>query len=435
MHNQTAATELINVALDHVETLPPLWANFARGFEAYLTGRADTAVHFFEQAIELDSEWPEGWMGLGEAYQHMLPRTTPQDSLAKDAFQHVYARTVGYAPALYHLIEYALREGDLNQASRLLEEYRQVQPDSAVLGILELASACNRASPEDVDWQHHMTEDVNRVFQAGKLLGVGGYNPDCAIAAWRSILRYETPVTRAWSYSALLGLQSILVAMGRTEKLRALLDSAAATGSKSGVVGRRHYILDALAGADVKQDARSVASSLRGAIDTLGDSQLWSLGLWDVYQGDHSNASAVVDLLQARAEVGSRQAALVAAGLSAHLAAVADDTAKALRMLEELSPSAPNYAFLQYAHESLGFERLMQAKLLLARGRFEEARTVAEVFDSPGAASIVFPIFLTASLEVRLQAARALKDGRAVTRITERLHALGREDIVEANQH
>ena len=433
MHNQSAATELVNIALANIETLPPLWAHFARGFEAFLTGRADTAVFYFEQAIDLDEQWPEGWMGLGEAYQHMLPRGTPQDSFAKNAFQKVYATTDGYAPALYHLIEYAIREGDHARATGLLEEYRDLHPESAALGILELALSCSRESPDAVDWQRHMLEDVNRVYQAAKLLGVGGAQPACAIAAWRAVLRYETPATRAWSYSAMVGLQSLLVAARRTQEVRALLDSAATTGSVSGAVGRLHYILDALAGADVETQARDVVNSLRGKIDTLGSAQLWHVGLWEAYRGDLSDAATIRDLLRARGNTGEREAALMASGLAGHIAVASGDTTLALRILQGLSPTAPHYAYLQRAFESLGFERLIQARLLMAQGRFHEARQVAAVFDSPGAASNIFPIFLPASLELRMEAAQRLGDQGLVERMRERLTALERSDRVDAH--
>jgi serine/threonine-protein kinase len=433
MHEQGSATELVRVALDHVETLPPLWAHFARGFEAYLTGRADTAVFYFEQAIELDGEWPEGWMGLGETYEHMLPRRTPQDSLAKNAFQMVYARTEGYAPALYHLAEFAIRERDFDRASDLLEEYRAVQPDSTVLGNLELALSCSRETADAIDWQRHMTEDVNRVFQAGKLLGVGGAQPECAIEAWRAVLRYDdTPAPSRWAYTALVGLQSMLIATGRTEELRCLLDSAAATGSRSGAAGRLHYILDALAGADVEADARAVVSSLRESPDTLTITQHWYLGLWDAYHGERAAAEVVIDLLRNRSDVYWREGALMALGLSAHVALSSADTAAALQILLEITPNASHSIYLQRAFESLGLERLVYAKLLLARGMYAEADAVAAVFDSPGAASLIFPVFLPASLQLRLVAGRAIGDAELVERMRERLTALGRDDLLDS---
>jgi serine/threonine-protein kinase len=432
MHDQGAATELVNVALDHITTLPPLWASFARGFEAYLTGRADTAAYHFEQAIRLDDEWPEGWMGLGETYQHQLPTRTPQDSLAKNAFQRVYELTDGYAPALYHLTEYAIRDGDPVATTALLEEYRELQSDAAVSGILDLAESCSRNSPDAIDWRQHMLEDVNRVYQVGKLLGVGAAHPGCAIAAWRGVLRYETPATAAWSYSALVGLQSMLVATAHITELRALLDSASATGSRSGAAGRRYYILDFLAGAGVESDARAVAASRRGRLDTLASADLWYLGLWGAYQGDVRETEEIQDLLRSRGEAGDRTAALMAVGLAAHVAVRQADTATALQILNELTPTAPHYSILQYAAESLGFERLVQARLLLARGRFDEARRVAAVFDSPGAASIIFPVFLRASLELRLQASLHMGDAESAESIRRRLESLDGDQFVDS---
>lgn len=279
-----------------------------------------------------------------------------------------------------------------------------------------------------------MSENVNRVYQAGKLLGVGAAQPECAIAALRAVLRYETPATRAWSYSAMVGLQSLLVATGRPLEVRSLLDSAAATGSPSGTVGRLLYVLDALAGADVEVEAGAVVNSLRATMDTLSSTQLWNMGLWSSYSGDLSEAEIIRDRLADRGDRGEREAALMAAGLSGHVAAQSGDTTTALQRLRALSPTAPHYSYLQRTFESLGYERLILARLLLAKGGFEECRQVAEVFDAPGAASLIFPVFLPASLELRLHAAVALGDVDAAGRIRERLTELGREDILDVER-
>ncbi len=162
-----------------------------------MSGRGDTAVYHFEQAIELDDAWPEGWMGLGETYQHLLPGKSPQDSLA-DAFRKVYQRTGGYAPALYHLTEFAIRDGDFETASELLGEYRVADPDPAISGILELALPCAEDGPAGIDWGGLVltgAAGVMQVYQAGKLLAVGAARPECSMYLWRvrrDILMLET---------------------------------------------------------------------------------------------------------------------------------------------------------------------------------------------------------------------------------------------------
>ena len=427
MHNQSAATELVSVAMDHVETLPPLWAHFARGFDSYLSGRADSAVYHFEQAIALDDEWPEGWMGLGETYQHLLPSRTPQDSLATDAFLNVYQRTEGYAPALYHLAEYAIREGDFLAASNYLEEYRRVEPDTTVLAIPELALACAEESPAVVDWRSYVLADVEHVFQAGRLLGVGGAYPECAIAAWRAVLAHDTTWSKRWAFGTFVGLQSMLSAMECTQDLQLLLDSAAAKGL--GRAGKLFYIVDAAVGAPVDADAEFLADSLRDELETLPANRLWFLATWDLFRGRADDARAVHETLMTLADT-NRAAARMAAGLSPRVQLAEGDTAAALLRFESLTATAPRQV-LSYPWESLGFERLTYARILLERGEYEEAFRVASVFDSPGAASLIFSAFLPASLQLRFWAAQGMGNQQLSKRMRERLTRLGRGDLVD----
>jgi hypothetical protein len=121
----------------------------------------------------------------------------------------------------------------------------------------------------------------------------------------------------------------------------------------------------------------------------------------------------------------------MAQGLSAHETLARSDTTTALQMLQELTPNPPNHTYLLYPYESLGFERLVQARLLFAQGMFEDVLKVASLFDTPGAASVTFPIFLPASLQLRLEAAERLGDWATVEEMRERLVALGSEYVVD----
>jgi hypothetical protein len=73
-------------------------------------------------------------------------------------------------------------------------------------------------------------------------------------------------------------------------------------------------------------------------------------------------------------------------------------------------------------------ERLLLARLLLARRRFAEALTVAGVFDS--SQPIAYALYVSASLQVRLRAAEGLGRGALAARLRERLAAMGRQDLL-----
>jgi hypothetical protein len=75
-------------------------------------------------------------------------------------------------------------------------------------------------------------------------------------------------------------------------------------------------------------------------------------------------------------------------------------------------------------YQSLGYERMVQARILMAQGRFAEALRVLAVFDTPGAAGLIFPVFLRESLELRLSAADELGDRRLAARLRERVRVV-----------
>ena len=121
----------------------------------------------------------------------------------------------------------------------------------------------------------------------------------------------------------------------------------------------------------------------------------------------------------------------MADALDAHITLADGDTVEALRQLQVLVPNAPG-PNLVYPWESLGLQRLKLAEVLYARGEHAEAYRVATIFDSPGAASPIQPVFLPASLALRLRVARALGNQELAERLGERLRVLGREDLLDS---
>jgi tetratricopeptide (TPR) repeat protein len=423
-HAQDDARALIAVAIANIDALSPRWASFARGFTAYVNNRADSAAYYFGNAIAVDSTWTEGWMGLGEVYQHLVTTAGPQDSLARNAFERVHALSSEYAPVLYHLVEFALRDGDLPGASLMLEEYRAGDPDPDVLANLELAQRCLERTPGAIDWRSHVLRNVNSVYQAAKLLGVAAAQPDCAIAGWQAVLDHDTATAENWRFNALIGLQSLFAALGRNDELRVLLDSAFASGSRSGGTGRMYYLMDAVAGADVGAAAELVADSLRQIRGDLSSMRLWLLGAYDVHSGQLDEAREIVERVRIkRDESTSTSDSLKVRSLTAQLVLAERDTARALEQLRRLVPSAPRRS-LHFPWESLAIERLQLARIHLAQKRFDAAYRVASVFDSPGAASQFYATFLRPSLEIRLEAARGMGDEVAVTRMEVRIESL-----------
>jgi len=424
LHRAEDAGDLIRVALDHEESLTPREYHFARGMESFLAASADSAVHHFEQALAIDEKWPEAWTGLGEVYTHLLPRRTPQDSLAKDAFIHVYDQTNHSAAALFHLVEFAIREGDLQQAWSLMEQFRATSPDTAGYGTekLELMLQCAEGPPSAEEMREHVLGGVAHVLEAARSMGVAGAYPDCAVSGYRAVIAHDTSATGAWRYAASVGLQSMLAATGRVDELTTHLDTTSLYRTNL----RPHYILDVLVGVPVDAQALEEVQRLRSDLGGLNEWEIWYLGVWDAHKGPLDEARALRDTLISRSDrTGDRRTKLVAASLSAHVALSERDTTLAVRLFDNLSPSVRRGS-LYYPWESLGLERLLHARLLLARGQYSEAYQEASTFDSPGAANLIFPVFLPASLRIRLEAARELGAQRAAEEMEKRLGALGR---------
>jgi hypothetical protein len=108
--------------------------------------------------------------------------------------------------------------------------------------------------------------------------------------------------------------------------------------------------------------------------------------------------------------------------LDGHLALARADTVNALLHLRRLRVDAPAEAVEWGLVESLAVERLLLAKLALARGEFAEANRIAGVFDHPG--PVTFISFIRPALDIRLRAARALGRSDLVGRYRARLHQL-----------
>jgi hypothetical protein len=104
------------------------------------------------------------------------------------------------------------------------------------------------------------------------------------------------------------------------------------------------------------------------------------------------------------------------------------DTLGAIALLRGLAPRAPAIDLTWGEWESLAGERLLLARLLLARGEAREALRVAATHDHPQ--PIENLLYLPASLVVRREAASRLGLDRLAAEYRERLEALGRQDLV-----
>jgi tetratricopeptide (TPR) repeat protein len=431
--DQAAARQLVGIALARATLLPPRYAAFAKGWDAYLAGRADSAIAWLERALRTAPTWAEGLMALGEVYYHLLPLVPRPDSLAEAAFDASLASDTGFTPPLFHLAEIAIRNGDLARGRSLLGRFLAAQPSMQLADQLQLMLACVEAGRRGFDWSDAAGTEPRAVLLAAKALMGGGQNLACANRAYRSLLASDS-LTYHWG--ALLGLNSVLVATRQPEELIALVDSTVHAGTLRQAMTL--YVVDAIAGLPVEPQAREVQAfgektwgpSYAGLGATPNLSWLqWLFGAWSA----HTRRAESLGRLQAALAVESRNGtsstiALYADALAADMALLRGDTTAAIEGYLALSPTAEADSLDWSLGLSLAAERLQLARLLFARGRYADAHDVATIFDHQG--PVLYPAFLPASLELRYQAALARGWSEAAARYRQRLVDLGRSDLL-----
>lgn len=413
------AARLVAVALAGEASLPAKHRALAHGLDAYWSGHADTAVGWFKRALTLDPEWAESHMALGEVYYHLLPEMPlPPDSLAETEFMQAAAYDSGFAPPLFHLAELALRRADTAASERLLERFRGFNPDSGRWRQLSIMRSCVRGGAQAVEWAAEAATHPMDVVHAARALSVGGAQNDCAERGYRALL--SSPAASDFHWGAVQGLFGVVMSERRFDEIVPLLDSAVANGH-----GRAPalFFLGVLAGAPFEARAVETASLWRGrfgeSYERVSPQTRWLLAAWHAQRRDTLLVRMLRDALLSDSGAVDLP---VRSALGGHLALARADTNAALRHLEGLRVDAPFEAVEWGLVEPLPVERLVLARLALARGDFAQAQRIASAFDHPG--PVAFLPFLPAALEIRLRAARALGRSDLVRRYEARLHRL-----------
>ena len=424
---------LVHLALRHLGRLPPKYGHFAVGLRAYLRDDPDSAAAAFGRAIALDPGWTEAQMALGEVRYHYVFGGYAPDSLAEAAFEDARRIDPGFAPALFHLFQIAIRRGWSPRADSLARAIRAAEPDSSWIRQVRWVSQCRRDGPSAVDWVRAARGPGDASFDlvlVGHTLAGGGADLPCAERAFRVALREAPPDSLTNRWDALIGLQTVLVAQGKYREVRRLLDWAVDSVHRS---ARMLQLVDAMAGVGTDSGVAAGIREFGGEQVELRGKRvgwLWWYGLWAWHRRDAARLAGIVALLADTLRVGQSDGldTLVYGGMAARLALLHADTAQALRLLSALQPRGTMGAFSWQFMGTLSEERLLLAQLLLAEGRYAEALEVAGVFDS--SQPISYALYLPASLAVRMRAADALRRRSLASRLRERLVAMGREDLL-----
>jgi DNA-binding SARP family transcriptional activator len=412
---------LVQRALANPATLSGRQLAFARGLLNSLEGRADSALAHYRDALRSEPLWSEAHMAVGEVYHYSFPATESPDSLAERSFALAADNDPDFAPPLYYLTHYALLRGDTKKADEYIRRYGATAHDSSHLAVLQLMRDCARSGAEGVDWNGVIGKYPNSVYEAVRLLSVGGAHLDCAEAGYRALLtapNLSRPEVFHWA--AVQGLSAIYGATGRYAELRRVLNEGLLLGlpATHGLA-----IVAATNGAPLDDMARQALGTIAGPLERQYAAVLWYRGAWYARQGSIDTLAAIVSHLDVRLQARSdRLTRLVADGLRARLLLARADTASALVQLKTLRPNAPRASLTNMPFEALAQERIMLARLLLAKRQYVEALRAAETFDRPQP-DWYLP-HLGESLRIRISAARALDLQERARRYEARLHRL-----------
>ena len=430
-HRSSEAAAFIRVA--SAQPLPPRYARFARGYAAYLGGWADSAAREFHRALEIDPEMAVAWAQLGEVYTHLLPLRGNLDSLADAAFGRARQLDSTATNWLLHPIEIRLRRGDTAAATPLIHAFLTAEPDTVLAQQVRVMDACVRRGPAAVDWARMAATRPLALLVAGNELKGRGAGASCALRAFDAVIangaKREGFEPRRWV--ALLGMENILLAQGRTGDAAALIDSAIARGQG----GTSLYLLAAPLEPKFAARARDIARRDelefgRNYARCPYPMRLYELGVWEAHTGRPEITWAIADDLDRRAgKSGSRADSLLARAMRADAILARGDTAEAAaRLTAALSEGMEGDELLWNEALPRGTERLALARILLARREYRRAIEVADVFDA--AWPSIYLLYLPASLQLRGQAAAALGDMGLASLYRNRLAQLGRSRVV-----
>jgi tetratricopeptide (TPR) repeat protein len=429
-HRPAEAAAFVQVATR--APLPPRYAHLARAYTHYLDGRADSAVAELQAALTADPQMAVAWAQLGEVYTHLLPSVGNPDSLADDAFGHALQLDKAGAYLLYHPIQIALRRGEVARATPMMRQFLAAKPETTLTRPVEIMRQCLDRKSSPVNWEELARNRPEPLVTAAFQLAAGGAQLACSASSFKAILAVDTAANnrdadgRRWV--SLIGLQAILLAQNRSNEAARAIDAF----DRRWHYGTSLFLLagpiDSLMATRAREIARSDARKYGQFFERVPYAfRLWELGQFELYDGHVDVADTILKDLRARlAKSRAASDSILVRSLDTRLTLARGDTTKALSMLRDIVPAVFPTALIQWNEIApVPGERLLLARLLLARGDPGGAVAVANVFDSPGAS--IHLLHLPASLTVRAQAATALDDERSQTRLVRRVASLRAE--------
>jgi hypothetical protein len=221
-----------------------------------------------------------------------------------------------------------------------------------------------------------------------------------------------------------LGLSGVLMARGQFGELTVFLDSVVAAGYRGAL---SLYLLYEALGAPAMRGAtyaEGLARELAGELyERAQADNRWLLGLWQLRNGGADPAAAVAEAMDRVADsTGVVSDRLFADALVAHVAAARGDTAAALERFGRLHARFPRGHLVWQPAYTLAPTRLLQAEILLARGRYAEADSIIAQLDNVPILGVLSALPSVLSLRARI--AREAGSPRRASSFEERIGRL-----------
>lgn len=411
------ASRFSDIAVREVGLLPAKYATYARALQLYLRGEGNAALTVVRPLVTDDPQWTDAWFLLGETYYHLMPSDVRADSLdvlADSAFRMALWLDPQFTPAVDHLLDLAVRHGNVPRVDSLAPVLKRTLSDSGVKW-LDAVTKCMRDGAESIDPRSLAGAGASGGWNWGETLVFDPARGGCARSAFRFTLS-SPQAARNDLWGAIVGINASLIAAGRDEEAARFVTSPALDSLR----GWALLFVDAAGGANVQNYTKRKADSLGTAFNELPSAQLWLLASWYSLKRDVPALREITHTLDAnRDKSHKRLDSLFAAVSSAHLAVALADTAAAVRELRALEPRATLDELVWQPWEAFAGERMLLARLLEARGERVESIRVASQLDAPVA--MVNLIYLRQSLILRERASVFLGDGVGAARYRQRL--------------
>ncbi|MBI4501642.1 MAG: protein kinase [Gemmatimonadetes bacterium] len=375
-YDYAAAYRTVEAGLARSGGLAPRSVRLLSAQRQFALRNADSAIAAFQTVVLDDSGNADGWLGLGESLYHLGGFAGYCIGDALPAFERLVALDTAFAPIYYHLVDLAILAGDEPRARKFLPRVDHGRGPTR-----ELAIALKFAARREREKALAIVSRGDRQAVISPLVALFSHDRGSEslvdTLAGYLVSNHRTPAdrTRGAQYrlvtGAALGKWPAAFSAWAAAPQRAPLDGWLLEGVFAGYPAAP--AADSMFAWADSQVARGRAPSFRSAPLEDVYQAFWALAERAVLEGDSLQVLSLLRRLDKSAvpiDPADPGPPSLRAALTARLALLARDTARAVRLLETAvaRPMEPWITF--YPLLSMAPERFLLTTLLFARGDY-----------------------------------------------------------------